>query len=631
VHSLFRVLVPLTLLSALAAPLQGIPSSASPSDIKVGGYLGQRLAGCLEHNVKTTDGQYLTAVFRSKQETRTWQTEFWGKWMHSAVPLYRYSQDPALRANLDASVKTLLSTQRADGYIGNYTEAAQLGGPWDIWGRKYTMLGLLQYYDLTHDQAVLTAARRVADHLMTQVGPGKKDIYKVGAYHGMASCSVLEPILGLHRLTGEAKYLEFARYLVSQLEDPVDSAKLVSKALAGVDVGNRFPHPKSWWTWDNGMKAYEMMSCYQGLLDYYQATGDKQYLDATVAVAQNIIATEINAAGSGAAFECWYHGGARETEPAFHMMETCVTTTWLRLCESLLRLTGDPRYADQIERTLYNAFLASLARDDSTFSKYCPLEGMRGRGEDQCRMTTNCCIANGPRGFVALLDTLIMAEGDTLLVNLYTDSRVAITLPSNHSIVTVTQQTDYPVGDTVVLTVSPDRATAFTLKLRIPAWGATTVVMPDGKPVANVKPGAYLPITRTWQAGDTLQVKFDLGGRGRIKDNHLVIERGPIVLTRDARLSKDNIHDVVHAPDLSKPIKLTPLASRDPAIWMTFSAELRQGLNLETEEGKKARPVAFCDFASAGNTWHEDSLYRVWQRLPLNVTKAPYVPYNPPN
>jgi DUF1680 family protein len=283
------------------------------------------------------------------------------------------------------------------------------------------MLGLLHYYDLTGDKAVLAAACRVADHLMTQVGPGRKDLYKVGAYHGMASCSVLEPILWLHRRTGEVKYLEFARYIVSQLEDPEDGARLVSKALAGVDVGSRYPHPKSWWSWENGMKAYEMMSCYQGLLEFYQTTGEKRYLDAVTAVAQNIIDTEINAAGSGAAFECWYHGASRETEPAFHMMETCVTTTWLRLCESLLRVTGDSRYADQIERTLYNAFLAALSRDDTTFSKYCPLEGMRGRGEDQCRMTTNCCIANGPRGFVALLETLVMADGDTVAVNLYAD------------------------------------------------------------------------------------------------------------------------------------------------------------------------------------------------------------------
>jgi hypothetical protein len=195
----------------------------------------------------------------------------------------------------------------------------------------------------------------------------------------------------------------------------------------------------------------------------------------------------------------------------------------------------------------------------------------------------------------------------------------------------IEQRTDYPVGDTVTLSVAPAREAAFTVKLRIPAWSTVTAVTVNGQAVANVKPGAYLPITRTWKASDTIVLKLDLRGRGRLKNNHLVIERGPIVLTRDARLSKDNIHDVVHAPDLSKPIVLKPVASHDPAIWMAFTADLRLGLNLETEEGKKPRAVAFCDFASAGNTWHEDSLYRVWQRLPLNVMKAPYVPYNPPN
>src|SRR5574344_1370260 len=122
------------------------------SDVKVGGYIGQRLTDCLEKNVKTTDGVYLTDIFKSKTEKNTWQTEFWGKWMHSAVPLWIYSGNAALKANIDASVKNILSTQRADGYIGNYTDDAQLGGPWDIWGRKYTILGLLHYYDGTGDK-----------------------------------------------------------------------------------------------------------------------------------------------------------------------------------------------------------------------------------------------------------------------------------------------------------------------------------------------------------------------------------------------------------------------------------------------------------------------------------------------
>lgn len=614
----------------LASAASATCTCADPSRVKVGGYLGQRLTGCIEHNVKTTDGQYLTEIFKSKAETRTWQTEFWGKWMHAAVPLYRASGDAALKANIDASVKTLLATQREDGYIGNYTDEAQLSGPWDIWGRKYTMLGLIHYYDLTGDKAILATACRVADHLMTQVGPGKKDLYKVGAYHGMASCSVLEPVLWLHARTGDAKYLGFARYIASQLEDPEDSAKLVTKALEGVDVGRRFPHPKTWWAWENGMKAYEMMSCYQGLLELYQTTGEKKYLDATVATAKNIIATEINAAGSGAAFECWYHGALRETEPAYHMMETCVTTTWLRLCQTLLRLTGDPLYADHLEKTLYNAFLAAISHDDATFSKYCPLEGMRGRGEDQSRMKTNCCIANGPRGFVALLESLLMADTGAVLVNLYAESTAAVTLPDTRNEVTVVQKTDYPAGGTVTLTVNPAAEAAFTLKLRIPAWSAATAVSVNGQPVADVKPGTYLQLSRTWKAGDTVTLALDMRGRARMKNSHLVIERGPVTLARDARFNDGNIHEVVGGIDCSKPVELTPVAPPDPSVWLAFTAKFRVGMNLETEEGKTPRPVHFCDFASAGNTWADASLYRVWLRVPLNVMNAPYVPYNLP-
>ena len=79
---------------------------ANPADVKIGGYLGLRLNGCLEHNVKTADGIYLTDIFKAQPEKNIWQTEFWGKWMHAAVPLYRYSSDAALKATIDASVKT---------------------------------------------------------------------------------------------------------------------------------------------------------------------------------------------------------------------------------------------------------------------------------------------------------------------------------------------------------------------------------------------------------------------------------------------------------------------------------------------------------------------------------------------
>jgi len=246
------------------------------------------------------------------------------------------------------SAAGLLATQLPSGYIGNYKESAQLT-EWDIWGRKYTLLGLLAYYDLTGDKTALKGSCRLADNLLSQVGPGKVNIVKTGNYLGMPSSSILEPMVYLYRRTGDKKYLDFAKYIVEQWETK-EGPKLISSALAGIAVSERFPHPDVWWSYDNGQKAYEMMSCYEGLLELYRITGEPSYLKAVEMAVKNIIATEINIAGSGTAFECFYNGARYQTDPTYHTMETCVTMTWMKLCFNLLRLTENPESEVQLNK-----------------------------------------------------------------------------------------------------------------------------------------------------------------------------------------------------------------------------------------------------------------------------------------
>jgi len=260
----------------------------------------------------------LIEPFRHREETNRWQTEFWGKWILSAISAYEYNRDPEMLKIIQNAVSGLLATQTPDGYIGNYSKKAQLNS-WDIWGRKYTMLGLLAYYDISQDKKALTAAKKLADYLMSQVGPGKVNIVKTGNYHGMPSSSVLEPMVLLYRHTGEKKYLDFAKYIVGQWETQ-DGPNLISKALNGQNVADRFPFPKIWFGVENGQKAYEMMSCYEGLLELYRITGEPDYLKSAEMAVQNIIDTEINVAGSGTAFECFYHGGCstNRTNLSYH-------------------------------------------------------------------------------------------------------------------------------------------------------------------------------------------------------------------------------------------------------------------------------------------------------------------------
>jgi DUF1680 family protein len=252
--------------------------SYSPGSTKIEGYLGTKIDLIIEKRIKSEDVEMLVEPFRFKNESHLWQTEFWGKWILSAIASYEYNRDPEMLRIIQKAVNELVATQMPSGYIGNYSDSAQLH-EWDIWGRKYTLLGLLAYYDLTGDKPALKASCRLADNLLTQVGPGKVKIVKTGNYRGMPSCSILEPMVYLYRRTGEKKYLDFAEYIVEQWETP-DGPKLISSALADIPVSERFPHPSVWWSYENGQKAYEMMSCYDGLLELYRITGEPTYLKA---------------------------------------------------------------------------------------------------------------------------------------------------------------------------------------------------------------------------------------------------------------------------------------------------------------------------------------------------------------
>ena len=187
--------------------------------VKIDGYVGRRIDDCISHRVMEQDVDALVEPFRHRTETWRWQSEFWGKWTLGAIETYRYTGNAALYEKIAASVGHIIETQSSDGYIGNYAPEAQLKD-WDIWGRKYTMLGLLSWYELSGDTRALSAASRVADHLISQLKSKNAKIVKCGLYRGMASSSVLEPIMKLYNISGDKRYLDFATDIVSQWESP---------------------------------------------------------------------------------------------------------------------------------------------------------------------------------------------------------------------------------------------------------------------------------------------------------------------------------------------------------------------------------------------------------------------------
>lgn len=597
--------------------------SYSPNSIKIDGYLGEKINMVIEKRIKSQDGDYLVEPFRHKNETHLWQSEFWGKWIQSAIASYDYNRDPEMLKILQRSVRELLATQMPSGYIGNYSDSAQLQ-QWDIWGRKYTLLGLLAYWDLTGDISALKGSCRLADNLLSQVGPGKVNIVKTGNYRGMPSSSILEPMVCLYRRTGDKRYLDFAKYIVEQWETK-DGPKLISSSLAGIPVSERFPHPSVWWSYENGQKAYEMMSCYEGLLELYRITGEPAYLKAVEMAVKNIIESEINIAGSGTAFECFYNGSKYQTEPTYHTMETCVTMTWMKLCFNLLRLTENPKYADQIETSTYNALMSSLKSDGSQIAKYSPLGGIRQAGEEQCGMNINCCNANGPRAFMMLPHFAVMGAQNEIYINMYGDTESVIPV-NQKNMVTINQISQYPLSDNVEISVNPDNSERFTIAFRIPEWSENTILTVNGNVVSGIKAGTYNKVTRIWSKADKVVLKMDMTARLLTLNGFQVIVRGPVVLARDSRFGDGFIYESAVIKEQNGKVDLIPSPKKPSNVWMSFTAPLVLGTDLEGDFRNPVQ-VHFCDFASAGNTWGENSRYRVWIPKTLNVMKADYKSY----
>ena len=242
--------------------------------------LGDRMAVNVEKRLlEGVDPEPLLKGYRQRPGQQTWIGEHIGKFIDAATNAWAYSGDARLKAKLDRAVSDLLATQLDDGYLGTYLEPDRFKDYgdaefepseslplWDVWAHKYNLLALLNYYQRTGFEPALAAARRIGDLLCRKYGEGRQSIARNDWHVGMANTSVLEPMATLYRLTGDARYLEFCRYIVRAWDEP-KGPKILTTLLTKGRVNEVA----------NG-KAYEMTSNFVGLLELYRATGEASYL-----------------------------------------------------------------------------------------------------------------------------------------------------------------------------------------------------------------------------------------------------------------------------------------------------------------------------------------------------------------
>lgn len=436
-----------------------------------------------------------------------WRGEYWGKMMRGACLVYSVTHSSELLEVLTEAVKGLLSKQEKSGRISTYREDAEFLD-WDMWARKYVMTGLQHFYDICEDEElkarIMPALCAHADYIVERIGEGKKDILRTGRFWGgVNAASILEPFVRLYTDTKNEKYIDFARYIIST--GGCFDGNLIDCALNGL-APYQFPE----------QKAYETMSFFEGLLAYYEVTGEKKYLEAVQKFTDKLLETDVTVIGScGCTHELFDNSAVCQTEATGKIMqETCVTVTLIRFFARLYKATGDKRLTDTIRLASLNALAGSLNingfdqfsnekkeyLEGLLFDSYSPLcDSKRGLGIGGFKQFADgsffgCCACIASAGF-ALYPLIAVTENkDGISINYLLDGSYK------------TGFADVKVENKKI-TLSVSESKKFSIRVTSGDAYASVSASADGKEI-KLENG-FTVIDGVWNDGDVIELSVE--------------------------------------------------------------------------------------------------------------------------
>jgi DUF1680 family protein len=379
----------------------------------------------------------------------------------------------------------------------------------------------------------------------------------------------------LYRTTREPRYLALASQFLALRDLVRDGTD---------DNQDRIPFRKQTQAVGHAVRANYL---YAGAADLYAETGDRTLLPPLRAVWDDLVSTKLYVTGGCGAL---YDGASPDGEKNQNQIgrvhqaygrayqlpngtahsETCAAVAFVLWNWRMLQITGEARFADELERVLYNAALAGVGLDSKTFfytntlrqSERMPAE-LRWSRMRQPFFSSNCCPPNIERAVAESANYAYARSGDGVWVNLYGGS-VLTTRFADGAVLKLTQLTDYPWDGCVKVTLDAVPPGAFSVRLRIPVWARGAVLTVNGTPEKQTpEPGTYYEVRRVWSAGDTLELRLPL--RPRLLQAHPLVEearnqvavrRGPLVYCLE---STDLPHEVAVADVvLPRAIELTP-------------------------------------------------------------------------
>jgi hypothetical protein len=394
-------------------------------------------------------------------------------------------------------------------------------------------------------------------------------------------------------LTDDHRYLGFVRYIVTSWDEP-NGPKIIQALLNDKQVNKTA-----------NRKAYEMLSNLVGLCELARATGDRDLLRPVLNAWQDIVDKRLYVTGSASQGEHFGDDYALPNRMAAHVAETCVTTTWIQLNLQLLRLTGEARFANELEKTFYNHLAAAQHPRGDDWCYFTALEGQKPYDSG-----INCCHSSGPRGMaLAVFEAYLKSrfEGaDVLLVGTFETSSATAELGGSQ--VSLRQISAFPAQGNSQLRLTVSKPTRFALAFRTPDWAVPLVVKANGKNMTTRTHNGWTMVTpREWSTGDRVDLEFSLVPKlisGFHSNEGLgALAYGPFVFAYDSAAN----------PDFASPSMIGFAEKALPRVASMAAGQLQLAADVHSARNSQPKPARFVPFADAGAS---RGTYKVWLPAP---------------
>jgi uncharacterized protein len=562
------------------------------------------------------------------------------KWLEAVSLVYEVTKAPVLDRLLDDWIDVIGKAQRADGFISTNAQLRKDRQPLDVpYTHQLYNMGHLLTAACVHHRATgkgnfLRIATKTADFLDRQFRSRPPRLthfpWNPSAYMGLVE---------MYRTTRERRYLTLAGLMI----DNRGSSPGGNHVNGGTDqTQDRNPIRKETQAVGHAVCA---MYLYCGATDLYLETGEEPLRTALERIWRNVTSRQMYitgavGAGGGQSFRGdpvheAFLGDYQLPHPGY--AETCSNIGNAMWNYRLLAATGEARYADIVERVLYNSVLSAVSIDGKSFFYCNPLvwDGTAGQGHHFGRRWTTecdcyCCPPSVARTVAQIHNWAYSVSEDGVWIHLYGGSKLKTRLPDG-STVGLTQQTNYPWDGRITITVDQAPKLPIGILLRIPDWAEAAAAKVNGKPAGQtLKSGSYAVLRRTWKPGDVVEIELPMPVR-LIEahpavvglENRVAVMRGPLVYCVEAPLEQGGRQIWKNGVFLSEDVHFTP--RHDPNLLGGITVLEGKALTFEGRDRFVREVTSDAKPPEQRKDW-EGVLYRNLQPLRTKPAKKSTVP-----